>query len=93
MVTAKGPSLRELFEKVKADRRAREAQAEALASRGKSVRFTRPDGRKALVSPDLGKPGIFRLTYFDDRGPSGHLEFRTQQEALEQALRDRYIPR
>lgn len=68
---------------------AREAAVNELIQSGKpSVRFEGSAGR-ALVGPDMSKPGGFRITYFGKDGlPNGHLEFATKEEALSQALRD-----
>lgn len=52
------------------------------------VRFVsknRP-GHKALAGPDVSEPGKFRVTFIDDRGPSGHMVYDTYSAAIYSVL-------
>lgn len=87
-------SFEDFIAKSKAHFAAREAQAKELADTTKSVRMMsqRDESRRALVGPDMAEPGNFRVTYFDKQGPSGHVVYNTYQQALENALREGYVP-
>jgi hypothetical protein len=69
----------------------RKAQAQELAASGGSVRLAHPDGKSyALAGPDMSAPGTYRLTWFDERGPSGHVEYDNLASAIDEALRAKY---
>jgi hypothetical protein len=85
-------SLSELLAKTQADMAARKVQAESLAAAGSPVRMQHQSGRSALVSPDMSKPGQWRITYLDENGPSGHFEFPNAYEATYAALREGFAP-
>jgi hypothetical protein len=92
---AKGPSekpLADLFQKTREATEARRAEAASLAEAGQPVRFSMEDGRTAVAGPDMSKPGIFRLTRFDEQGPVGHTEYPTLHAAIDDALKQRYQP-
>lgn len=84
------------FAKLLADSRAatakRKATATELSVDDAPVRFGRDGDQRALVSPDLEQPGRWRLTRVDAAGPSGHTEYATKAEAVEDALREKYTP-
>jgi hypothetical protein len=49
----------------------------------------RKDGRGTiLVSPDLQKKGIWRVTWFVDDEPGGHSTFRSFDEAVADAVKE-----
>jgi hypothetical protein len=61
--------------------------AEKWASEGASLKFHKSGtSRSVLVSPDLETVGKWRMTYFDEDGPSGHVEFPTAKAAFREAL-------
>lgn len=41
-----------------------------------------------LVSPDLVKKGVWRVTWFDKDGPGGHSEYKSFDEAVKDAVKD-----
>lgn len=95
----KGTPLPELSAALKTRTAAMDELVSVLAADGGSVRLKhRPrgsagdDGRSALVGPDMSEPGKFRITYFDERGPSGHTVHNTMEEAIDGALRSNYLP-
>lgn len=76
------------FDEIIAKGKDRKARATELAAQGKPVRLYRPNGAAAAVAgPDFEKPGVFRLTFLDTHGPTGHMEFQTLAGAIEEGLR------
>lgn len=59
----------------------------------RSVRMRLPSDacRRALVGPDMAGGLGWRITFIDERGPSGHLEYRELTEALQDALRQGFV--
>lgn len=57
-------------ELVAATKRRRE-MAEQLAQADQPLKIALGNGRFKVVSRDLETPGDWRITYFDERGPSG----------------------
>lgn len=94
----KGTPLSELSAALKTRTAAIDEMVRLLAEDGGSVRLrhqpkgAEPDGRTALVGPDMSEPGKFRITRFDERGPVGHTVHNTREEAIEGALRENYMP-
>lgn len=86
------PETKALFDQILGDAKQRKETAATLAAGGGSVRLSSTDGRYALAGPDMSKPGTFRLTRFDARGPVGHTEHSTLEEAVLEGLRARYVP-
>ena len=86
------PTLEELFAQQKEKTAARRATSSALAKEGKPVRLTGKDGRTAMAGPDMSEPGKFRLTRFDDKGPSGHTVYNSLEEAIDEGMREGYAP-
>lgn len=69
----------------------RKALAASLADKA-SVRLFGLNGKFALAGPDLEKSHVSRLTFFDDLGPSGHIEFSDLTDAIYEALAMGYSP-
>jgi len=44
----------------------------------------------AFVADEIGVPGEFRVQYFDEDGFTGHLVYKTVEEAVESMLLERY---
>lgn len=89
------PSLDHLIAETQRKKREREMLADTLLkdrASDQSVEFTRADGEKAMVGPDVSKPGRFRLTRFDGSGPVGHAEAPTMRDAVLLALKEAYRP-
>lgn len=65
----------------------------ALQQPHRSVRMVRRDRpqQRALVGPDMAGGLGWRITFIDERGPSGHLEYRELTEALQDALRQGFV--
>lgn len=81
-----------LVEKSKEQVAQRKSDAAAIADAPGAAKLAHRDGRKALVSPDLEKPGTWRVTRLDDQGPVGHTEHESKEAAAEEALRAGYAP-
>lgn len=78
--------------------RQRDELAARLSASGMPVRlFKRSrDGSPlgdshALAQADMAEPGMFRVTWFDVHGPSGHLQFNTLHAAVCEALQCGYV--
>lgn len=71
----------------------RNALAKSLASKNKSIRMHHESGHKALVGPDMSKPGKYRVTRFDDKGAMGHTEHDSMEDAANEALRNGFKPK
>jgi hypothetical protein len=71
---------------------ARAADAKAIGAAGQPVKMVGKDGKRALVGPDVAKPGAYRLTRFDEAGPIGHSEYGSLEAAALDALREGYAP-
>lgn len=78
---------------IRAKAATRNKLASELAAAGLSVRLYNKDGRSVLVGPDLEKPGISRLTYFDQHGPSGHMEYNSLRAAISDGLLHSFFPK
>jgi hypothetical protein len=78
------------------DARARLAARAELTSRlveaGRPVRLEMEGGRTALAGPDVSNPDGFRLTYFDENGPSNHVEHVSLAAAVDAGLREGFKP-
>lgn len=83
------PDLKAMMQEVRAKNAAREEEARTAAAPGKPVKLAGKDGRYALASKDTVEKG-FRLTYFDDKGPSGHTGHNTLEEAVLDGLKQGY---
>ncbi len=76
-----------LLEAAQANIARKTSLAEKWASEGASLKFHKSGtSRSVLVSPDLETVGKWRMTYFDEDGPSGHVEFPTAKAAFREAL-------
>ena len=76
-----------LLEAAQANIARKTSLAEKWASEGASLKFHKSGtSRSVLVSPDLETVGKWRITYFDEDGPSGHVEFPTAKAAFREAL-------
>lgn len=84
------PDINVMLQEVRAKREARGRQVDELTLSGKPIRFSKKDGQTALASADTAKPGAFRLTRFDDKGPIGHTEYNTMREAIDAGLQEGY---
>jgi hypothetical protein len=82
----------EFFAKEEAKIAKRKAEAASLAAAGKPVKLTHGRGMQALVGPDMSDPGMFRITRFDAAGPIGHTQYRTFDDALNDALAEGFAP-
>ena len=73
---------------------ARAERARALAESADTIEFRHPsgDGRFVIAGPDMSKPGQFRLTRFDTDGPYSHVEFKSLDGAIDEALLQGYQP-
>ena len=71
------------MEKLKARSAAYDAEVEELATTGKSVKMVsnRDPKKRVMIGPDMSEPGMFRVTYFDEQGPSGHTVHNTMEDA------------
>ena len=82
-----------LVREMKEKSAARDALAKSLASKGGSIRMRHSDKLRALVGPDMSSPTMmFRITYFDSRGPSGHICYGSFLDAVTNALREGFAP-
>lgn len=81
-----------LVREMKEKSAARDALAQSLASKGGSIRMRHSDKLRALVGPDMSSPTMFRITYFDSRGPSGHICYGSFLDAVTNALREGFAP-
>lgn len=89
----KNSSLKDMIKDARERLKQRDALSDKLAKTGKAVRFSHSEkGKKALAGPDVSKPGKFRITYFDDKGPVGHTEHKTLKDAIKDGLSQKYIP-
>ncbi|CAE6795354.1 hypothetical protein R70006_05047 [Paraburkholderia domus] len=92
--TGKKP-LDQLIEASQRRKREREALADRLLMNkgvGDSIAFVKDDGRTALAGPDVARPGMYRAMWFDDRGPSGHVNAPTMRDAVLLVLDEGYSP-
>lgn len=84
--------LNEMIETVRRGVAEKNQLSDELAAAGKPVKMVRSGGLTAIVSPDLGNPGSWRITRFDEHGPIGHTEFRDAKTAFFNALQERFVP-
>ena len=70
---------------VAATKRRRE-MAEQLAQADQPLKIALGNGRFKVVSRDLETPSDWRITYFDERGPSGHCGYRDARSAFFDAI-------
>lgn len=85
--------LADLMKDIKAKAAERKALAKDLASKHKSIRMHHESGHKALVGPDMSKPGKYRVTRFDERGAMGHTEHDSLEDAADEALKNGFKPK
>lgn len=88
----KQENIYQLLEQERARTARRDTLAKRLAEPGKPVRMISTGGRRALAQADMAEPGQFRITLFDDRGPSGHMNFNSLIDAITEGLRMGYGP-
>ena len=71
-----------------------DAEIEELSSRGGSIRMEAKDDptHKVMVGPDMSEPGMFRVTYLDQHGPSGHTVHRSMREAAREVIGRYKVP-
>jgi hypothetical protein len=87
----RAPNLQDMLGEARARLQDRRAAAQQIAAEGKPVRMFNGD-RSALIGPDVSKPGGYRVTYFDENGPSNHVEHPTLEAAAEAAMREGFAP-
>ena len=85
--------LADLMKDIKAKAVARKALAKDLASKHKSIKMHHESGHKALVGPDMSKPGKYRVTRFDEKGAMGHTEHDSLEDAADEALKNGFKPK
>lgn len=86
--------LADLMKEIKAKALERKSKAKELASAGKSIRMSHPaSGHKAMIGPDMSRKKGYRITTFDDKGPMGHTEHDTLEDAAEEALKRGFEPK
>lgn len=77
-----------------AEHRARRRRVEDAKDAFATTGIVRVDNRTyLLLHPSTRRPGSWQVSYFDQRGPSGHEEGRTRDEALERALQQYTLER
>ncbi len=84
--TAKGGGLKDIMAKVEA----RNVAIKAFTAKGeKKIAGEGKDGKQVAVTPDLNKPGIWRVTSIDKDGePMGHAEHANYHDAVKSAVVD-----
>lgn len=86
--------LADLMKEIRAKAAERKALAKDLASKHKSIRMHHESGHKVLVGPDMSKPGVHRITHFDEKGVAlGHTEHKSMEDATDEALRNGFKPK
>jgi hypothetical protein len=86
-----GAPASEYFAAMRAQRAALDSLTSQIVSVGKPVKMAHRDGRAAAVGADMTGADPFRMTYVDAQGiPSGHAGYRTFEEALSDALQQKY---
>lgn len=85
--------LAKLMKDIRAKAAERKALAKDLASKHKSIKMHHESGHKALVGPDMSKPGKYRVTRFDEKGAMGHTEHDSLEDAADEALRNGFKPK
>lgn len=84
-------TIEDLRENVRKRRAERERISQMLLQDDKAVRMT--DGRlKAIVSPAADRPGKWRVTYLDEKGPMGHTDAEDKADAVAKALERQFWP-
>ena len=85
--------LADLMKDIKAKAAERKKHAKKLASGVKDIRMSHPtSGHKALIGKDVSKKGGYRITTFDDKGPVGHTEHDSLEDAADEALKRGFKP-
>lgn len=85
------PDIEKIMEGVRGKRASGGALVQALTNADGGVELSNRDGTLfAAVTRSQSVPDGWRVTYFDDRGFSGHSEAATKQKAIEDALESGY---
>ena len=92
--TPRERTLDEGIKQLRARSAAFDAEIEELSSRGGSIRMEAKDDptHKVLIGPDMSEPGMFRVTYLDQHGPSGHTVHRSMHEAAREVIGRYKVP-
>jgi len=85
-------SFQAMVEAARARREARDAMVAELVERPGIVRFEASDGMRAAVTKATDGSNDWRTTWIDERGPSGHSNYRTKADAIREALIAGYKP-
>lgn len=81
------------LEQAAAESEARREQAKKLSSGKDAVELRHSDGKRyALAGKDASKPGGYRITHFDEKGPIGHGERASLEDAVHSGLESGYKP-
>lgn len=79
------------LEDAAAETESRRGQAKKLAEGKDAVELKHPDGKRyALAGKDASKPGGYRITHFDEKGPIGHGERASLEDAVHSGLEAGY---
>ena len=94
MATPRERTLDDDIKKLRQRSAALDAEVEELSSRGGSIRMEAKDDptHKVMVGPDMSEPGMFRVTYIDQHGPSGHTVHRSMHEAAREVIGRYKVP-
>lgn len=82
----------EMLAKARERIKARKELAESLTKDDKPLRMRKDGGLSAVVSKSPDVKGGWRISYLDDKGPSGHTDHKTKHAATMDALQQGYKP-
>jgi hypothetical protein len=87
--------LKALMASIRERNNAAEVMLRDALSNSSRLALVHPEGKKILVSKSLDPDYKWRLTYFDDAGPSGHVEYRDitreMSNEIAMALKNGYV--
>lgn len=78
------------FEQMKVLSNTREEWAKALGQEPGAIELKNRSGMRAAITKSQENPTGWRVTWFDDRGFSGHVETKTKEEAAKLAIFEGY---